>query len=121
METLTITDTNPTANHIDENAALGTTVTSITLTASGDDTLNALTWELTPPNTPFAINSTSGVVNLTTTLDYEATTQYSVTIRATSNENSIIVAEDLPVAIYIEDVIEALKLHIKLFLEGPLQ
>ena len=91
--TITITDVAPivtdTSANLAETAANSAAV--VTVSTTGDD--DGLTWSITAGNTdgdtdgqlPFAINSGTGVitVNDADDLDFETTTSYTLTVRAT--------------------------------------
>ncbi len=84
-----VTDSDATANAVDENAVNGTAV-GITATASdADATTNAITYSLDDDaGGRFAINSTTGVVTVNGALDYETSSGHWVTIRASSDDGS---------------------------------
>ena len=87
----TISDTNATANAVNENAANGTTV-GITASASDTDaTTNASTYSLdVSAGGRFAINPTTGVVTVAdgTLIDREAAASHNIVVRATSADTS---------------------------------
>jgi hypothetical protein len=84
-----VTDSDPAANSVAEDAGIGTAV-GLTATASdADATTNAITYTLDDDaGGRFAINSTTGVVTVNGALDYETATSHSVTVRATSADGS---------------------------------
>ena len=86
-------DANNSANEIAENAEAGTAV-GITASASdADGTTNTISYSFadgSPTSGPFSIDSSSGVVRLTSdnSLNYEDTTSYSLEINASSSDGS---------------------------------
>ncbi|MCA9065686.1 MAG: cadherin domain-containing protein, partial [Planctomycetaceae bacterium] len=100
------TDTDATANAVDENAANGTTV-GITGFATDDDaTTNVVTYSLTDDaGGRFAINSGTGVVTVANgmLLDREANASHNITVRATSADGS---TNDTVFTINVNDVDE---------------
>ena len=86
-------DANNSANEIAENAEAGTAV-GITASASdADATTNTISYSFadgSPTSGPFSIDSSSGVVRLTSdnSLNYEDTTSYSLEINASSSDGS---------------------------------
>ncbi|MCA9063581.1 MAG: cadherin domain-containing protein, partial [Planctomycetaceae bacterium] len=100
------TDTDATANTIDENAANGTTV-GITASATDDDaTTNTVTYSLTDDaGGRFAVNSGTGVVTVAngTLLDRETNASHNITVRATSVDGS---TNDTVFTINVNDVDE---------------
>jgi uncharacterized delta-60 repeat protein len=89
FDTGAVTDANATANTVAENAANGTVV-GITASASdADATTNTITYTLDDnASGRFAVNSSTGVVTVGGTIDYETSTSHSVTVRATSADGS---------------------------------
>jgi Domain of unknown function (DUF4347)/Concanavalin A-like lectin/glucanases superfamily/Bacterial Ig domain/Domain of unknown function (DUF2341)/Cadherin domain len=87
-----ISDSNTATNSVSENAVNGATV-GITASASdADATTNAVTYSLdNSAGGRFAIHSTSGIVTVAngSLLDYESSTQHSISVRATSQDGSI--------------------------------
>ncbi|HEY1026178.1 MAG TPA: tandem-95 repeat protein, partial [Pseudomonas sp.] len=86
-----ITDANPAANTVAENAANGTTV-GLTVRGTDADVGATITqYELTDnAGGRFAINATTGVVTVAdgSKLDYEAATSHNIVVRATSSDGS---------------------------------
>ncbi|MGE3992160.1 Ig-like domain-containing protein [Pseudorhodoplanes sp.] len=86
-----VTDTDATANSVDENAAGGFLV-GITASASdADATTNAITYSLfDDAGGRFTIDPTSGVVSVATgaAIDREANDSFDITVRATSADSS---------------------------------
>ncbi|MFN9435559.1 MAG: beta strand repeat-containing protein, partial [Planctomycetota bacterium] len=84
-----VSDINPASNNINENAAVGTTV-GITASASdADATTNTLTYTLDDSAAGrFAVDSSTGVVTVAGSIDYETNTSHSITVRATSSDTS---------------------------------
>ncbi len=84
------TDTDPAANAVTENAAIGTTVGITAFASDGDATTNGVTYALTDDaGGRFAINSTTGVVTVAGAIDREAGATQAITVRATSADGSI--------------------------------
>ena len=101
----TVTDSNATANSVNENAIIGTTV-GITASASDSDaTNNAITYSLLDNDGGrFAIDSTTGVVTVAGAIDRENDGPVrSITVRATSADGSF---TDQNFSIDINDVDE---------------
>ncbi|MFN9539525.1 MAG: cadherin domain-containing protein [Planctomycetota bacterium] len=84
-----VSDINPASNNINENAAVGTTV-GITASASdADATTNTITYTLDDSAAGrFAVDSSTGVVTVAGSIDYETNTSHSITVRATSSDTS---------------------------------
>jgi VCBS repeat-containing protein len=86
-----VSDSNPAANGVSENAANGTQ-TGVTASASdADATNNSITYSLdNSAGGRFAIDSSTGVVTVAngTLLNYEAATSHDIIIRATSADGS---------------------------------
>ncbi len=85
-----LADINATANFVAELSAQGT-ATGITVSATDDDaTTNAITYSLDDSaGGRFQIDAVTGVVTVgATSLDYEFSTSYSITVRATSADSS---------------------------------
>lgn len=94
-----ISDSNGEADTVDENAAVGTAV-GITASASDDDaTSNEITYSLdNDSNGEFAIDSSSGKVNVAGPIDREAGPTRTITVRATSEDGSF-TTKDFTIAI----------------------
>ena len=84
-----VTDVDPAANSVAEDAGIGTAV-GITASASdADATTNEITYSLDDDaGGLFAIDGSTGVVTVNGALDYETATSHSVTVRATSADGS---------------------------------
>ncbi len=85
-----VTDSDATANAVDENAANGTTV-GVTALASDDDATDSVTYSLDDDaGGRFAIDGSTGEVTVAdgTLLDREADASYDITVRATSSDTS---------------------------------
>ncbi len=83
-----VTDIDVTANAVDENSAIGTTV-GITASASDADVTDAVTYTLDDSaGGLFAIDNVTGVVTVNGALDAETATSYNITVRATSDDGS---------------------------------
>ncbi len=84
----TVTDVDATANTVDENSAVGTTV-GITASASDADVTDNITYTLDDSaGGLFAIDASTGVVTVAGALDAETTTAHNITVRATSDDGS---------------------------------
>jgi len=84
-----VTDSNGTANSVAEDAGIGTAVGLTASASDADATTNTITYTLDDnAGGRFAINGTTGVVTVNAALDYETSTSYSVTVRATSADGS---------------------------------
>ncbi len=100
-----VSDTNATANAVNENAAIGTTV-GITASASdADATTNAITYSLVSSDGGrFTINSSTGVVTVAGAINRETDgPTRNITVRATSADGSF---TDQAYTIAINDVDE---------------
>jgi protocadherin Fat 4 len=84
-----ISDTDATANSVDENAAAGTTV-GIVASASDDDATNSnVTYSLSDNASGlFTINASTGEVTTTAPLDAETASSYNIEVTATSEDGS---------------------------------
>ena len=86
-----VTDTDGTANAVDENATVGTVV-GIDVTASDNDaTNNTITYSLADDDGGrFTINSSTGVVTVNGAIDREADgASRNITVRATSSDTLV--------------------------------
>ena len=93
----TITDSDATANAVDENAANGTAVGVTALASDADATNNTITYTLDDDaGGRFAIDGSTGVVTVAdgTLLDREAAASHNITVRATSSDGSFDTASD---------------------------
>ncbi len=83
-----VTDVDATANAVNENSAIGTTV-GITASASDTDVTDAITYTLDDTaGGLFAIDATTGVVTVNGALNAETATAHNITVRATSDDGS---------------------------------
>jgi hypothetical protein len=83
-----ISDVSASANYVLENAAPGTNV-GITAFASDLDATDKVTYSLdNDTGGRFSINANSGVVSTLQSLNYEESTQYAITVRASSSDGS---------------------------------
>ncbi len=100
-----VTDSDATANEVDENAIVGTTVGISGAASDADATTNAITYSLQDNDGGrFAIDSSSGVVTVAGAIDREADGAVrSITVRATSADGSF---TDQVYAIGINDLDE---------------
>ena len=84
----TVTDTDPAADELPENA-LASSYTGITLSAADEDGSAIVTYALTDSNGGlFAVDGDSGRVTLQGQLDYERSTQYTIIGQARSSDGS---------------------------------
>ncbi len=100
-----VTDTDVTANAVDENATVGTVVGIDASASDADTTNNAITYSLADNDGGrFTINSSTGVVTVNGAIDREADgASRNITVRATSSDSSF---TDQVFAIAINDVDE---------------
>ncbi len=100
-----VTDTDGTANAVDENATVGTVVGIDASASDADATNNAITYSLADNDGGrFTINSSTGVVTVNGAIDREADgASRNITVRATSSDSSF---TDQVFAIAINDVDE---------------
>ncbi|MFM7738509.1 MAG: cadherin domain-containing protein, partial [Planctomycetota bacterium] len=82
-------DINPAANQVAENAAIGTTV-GLTLASSDfDATQSQISFQLLDSaGGRFAIDTSTGIVTVAGSLDYETATTHTLTVRALSQDGS---------------------------------
>ncbi|MHB8863840.1 MAG: cadherin domain-containing protein [Pirellulaceae bacterium] len=84
-----IGDTNPAANAVNENAAIGITVGLTALATDVDATTNTITYSLDDDaGGRFAINAATGVVTVAGAVDRETAASYGITVRATGADTS---------------------------------
>lgn len=76
----------PSTENIAENAAIGTTVTTITATDS--DTSDVITYSFSSASQHFTIDPSTGDIILTAALNYESVASYSLTVVATDSNNN---------------------------------
>jgi hypothetical protein len=99
-----ITDVNPAANHVLENAAVGTLVGITAFATDPDATNNAVTYSLDDSGGGrFSIDPTTGVITVSGPIDRELGPTCEITIRATSQDGSFSTST---IAIAIGDVDE---------------
>jgi hypothetical protein len=100
-----VTDTNTTANNVNENASVGTVVQITALAADADATTNTITYSLHDDDGGrFAIDSVTGIVTVAGAIDREADgPSRTITVRATSSDGSF---TDQTFSIAINDVDE---------------
>ncbi|MFN7318123.1 MAG: cadherin domain-containing protein, partial [bacterium] len=100
-----VSDTNATANNVNENATVGTVVQITAAAADMDATTNTITYSLHDNDGGrFAIDSVTGIVTVAGTIDREADGHSrNITLRATSSDGSF---TDQTFAIAINDVDE---------------
>ncbi|MGM9491342.1 beta strand repeat-containing protein [Ideonella sp. YS5] len=90
FDVTTPADTNPAANAVNENVAVGTLVGITAAAADADATNNGVTYSLSSnPGGLFAIDATTGVVTTAAAIDREALgSSAGITVRATSADGS---------------------------------
>ncbi len=87
-----ITDTNPGADAVNENAVVGTLVGITASAVDADGTNNTITWTLDDnADGRFAIDSATGIVTVAdgSLLDRETSGSHTIIARATSNDSSL--------------------------------
>ena len=85
-----MSDSDPTANSLGENAAIGTTVGITGFAQDVDATNSDITFTLDDDaGGLFTLDTNTGVVTVAGALDYETATSHTITIRATSQDGSI--------------------------------
>ncbi|MFY9477244.1 MAG: cadherin domain-containing protein [Aquabacterium sp.] len=87
----TVTDINPAANQVSEDAGDGTLVGITARATDADATNNTVTYTLSDnAGGRFTINTTTGVVTVADSalLDYESASSHSITVLATSSDGS---------------------------------
>ncbi|XP_019645842.1 PREDICTED: protocadherin Fat 4-like [Branchiostoma belcheri] len=78
------TQTIYTAGSLDEDTAIGTSVITITANDADSGSDGTITYAITSPaNSPFGLDSSSGLVTLVSALDYETDTNYKLIVTAT--------------------------------------
>ncbi|XP_078678313.1 protocadherin Fat 4-like [Branchiostoma floridae x Branchiostoma belcheri] len=83
-DTPAFTQTIYTAGSLDEDTAIGTSVITITANDADSGSDGTITYAITSPaNSPFGLDSSSGLVTLVSALDYETDTNYQLTVTAT--------------------------------------
>ena len=84
----TVSDGNAAGNTVAENAAVGAVV-GLTALATDADAGRTMAYALSDSaGGKFAINTDTGVVTVNATLDFEAASSHSITVRATSSDGS---------------------------------
>jgi hypothetical protein len=84
-----VTDSDPAANVVNENAAVGTTVGLTAFATDTDATNNTITYSLDDDaGGRFAIDATTGLVTVNAALDYETNSSHDITVRASSADGS---------------------------------
>ncbi|XP_035677124.1 protocadherin Fat 4-like [Branchiostoma floridae] len=90
------------AGSLDEDTAIGTSVVTIVATDSDSGTDGTITYAITSPaNSPFGLDSSSGLVTLVSALDYETDTNYQLTVTATDGGGRV---DTATVTITVNDV-----------------
>jgi len=88
-----ISDINQTPNSVSEDAEISATV-GITVSASDPDASDTITYSLSPStNGLFQIDSTTGVITLSGSLDFEMEPSHILTVTATSSDGTSSSAE----------------------------
>ena len=106
FDVTTITDVDPAAEAVDENAANGTSVGYTALASDLDATNNTITYSLQDnAGGRFAIDSVTGEVTVAdgSLLDREVSASHDVTVRAESSDGSVV---DQNVTILVNDIDE---------------
>ncbi|WP_338416311.1 cadherin domain-containing protein [uncultured Sphaerotilus sp.] len=99
-----ITDLDPAADAVQENAAIGTVVGAQVLAVDGDATNSTVTYSLDDTaGGRFAIGASSGVVTVAGLLDAETALSHTILVRAASSDGS---ATTLALTIAVQDVNE---------------
>ena len=100
-----ITDADPGAEAVDENAAIGTTVGFTASAVDADGTTSAVTYSLDDSaGGRFAIDATTGVVKVAGLLDAETASSHTLLVRAASIDGS---NQTLQVTVAVRDLDEA--------------
>ncbi len=83
-----VIDSDPTANFVNENSALGTTVALVAF-ADDSDATDGVSYSLDDSaGGRFAIDTSSGLVTVSGAIDFETNASHDVTVRATSTDGS---------------------------------
>ena len=84
-------DTNNATNNVNENVAVGTVVSGLSITASdADQGGRAITYSLTnDAGGKFAINASTGVVTVAGAINYELAASHVITVQALSEDGSV--------------------------------
>ncbi|MCG8002760.1 MAG: cadherin domain-containing protein [Candidatus Thiodiazotropha lotti] len=83
-----VSDTDGTADAVDENSAIGTTV-GVTAFANDSDVTDSVSYSLDDnAGGLFSINAGTGLVTVASALDTETATSHNITVRATSTDGS---------------------------------
>ncbi|MCA9049745.1 MAG: cadherin domain-containing protein, partial [Planctomycetaceae bacterium] len=84
-----VTDTDPAADNVTENAVVGTLVGITGSASDADITTNLITWSLDDDAAgQFAIDATTGIVTVSGAIDREAGSTRTIILRATSADGS---------------------------------
>ena len=84
-----VSDSDATANAVNENATVGTNVGITAAASDADATNNTITYSLDDDaGGLFAINSSTGEVTVAGSIDREAAASHNITVRATSSDTS---------------------------------
>ena len=116
IEAIAIQDTDTSDNTIAENASANTPVAGINLEVrdEGNQVLsNGVVWSLTDlADHPFVIDSSSSIISLVSeTLDYEMTTSYTLTVSATVNSGTVILTEQITLAVNVDNINETIAIQ----------
>ncbi|MEX8494010.1 cadherin domain-containing protein [Sphaerotilus sp.] len=104
MAVSAVTDVNPAADTVQENAAIGTVVGVQARAVDGDATNSTVTYSLDDTaGGRFAIDARSGVVTVAGLLDAETAQSHTIVVRAASSDGS---ATTLALAIAVQDLNE---------------
>jgi hypothetical protein len=105
FDSVILIDSDNTANRVNENSAIGTTVGYQAFGNDADATNNVITYSLdNDASGSFAIDSATGLLTTAKSLNYEATASLTVIVRATSSDGSFAVTTEV---IEILNVFEA--------------
>jgi hypothetical protein len=100
----TITDTDPAADSLPENASIGAPVGITAQAIDADATNNTVTYSLdNDAGGLFAIDGSTGVITVAGALDYETSSSHVLTVRATSADSSFVTSD---VTVTLTDVNE---------------
>ncbi len=109
LETLAITDDDPAANTIPENASIASVAgVDLTVADEGGNPVTGVAWALTDnAGGRFEINPNFDLITATAPLDYESSTNFVIMVRATSDGVN---SASFPMTIEVTNVFETLKI-----------
>ena len=114
LERVFLPDSDQRLESISEDAVTGTTVSGLSLYAIDErgERLSDVVWTITASDGPFAIDTTSGVVRLSTaTLDYEIATSHTITVSALASLEGISVVGSSVVMVLVVNVLESVRVE----------